>query len=95
MSLELGSPFGGNQGNQSLGLDDGGAEQQSREARKNTNGSAEEVACEEPEPEAVAKKPKMSAIEEVPPEEPKPTTQTIHPHSRQDLKNNTSKGVKL
>ena len=74
MSFELGSPFGGSQGNQSPG--------QPREARENANGFAEEVACEEPEPEAVAKKPKISASEEVLPEQPMPNTQTFIPHRK-------------
>ena len=86
MSFETGSPSGGSQGNQSPG--------QPREARQNTNGFAEENSCEEPEPEAVAKKPKMSASEEVPPEQPTPKTQTILPHKRQEVnKKNTDPNV--
>ena len=54
-SLELGSPFGDNQGNQSLGL-----------------GSAEEDACEEPDPETAAKEPTIFASEEVPPRSKRP-----------------------
>ena len=78
MSFEIGSPFGGSQGNQRPG--------QPEEPRQNTNDFAEENVCEEPEPEAVAKKLKISASEEFPPEQPTPNTQTILPHRRQELK---------